>query len=424
LKILKENKEIEYRITTRKTFGPESFFIKKQSEINRYIDVEHTSLTVYKTFEENGIKFRGSASKEIHPTASDAEIRRDVEELAFAAGFVKNRYYPLASPDKAKPEEVTVFDGQKLYVTLERLKDIVFKEDSHKNGRLSFCEFFVKRNEIRIINSSGVDVSYAYNSVYIEGAVTWKEDKEIEVWESYILSDESADLMGENIKRLFEIASKKPHAVAIPKFDGNVLLRGDILSSFFGYYVSNANAMSVFTKQSVFKAGESVQGENIRGDKVNIKLKPVLKGSSFSESYDADGFFLKEVELIKDGALLQYWGNLMSSAYLGTAPTGNLRNIEIGRGSFDEAELKKEPYLEILSFSDFHMEPLTGDFGSEIRLAYYFDGKTVKAVSGGSVSGNIKKVQQDFKFSKELAQFNNFIGPKLVSVKGVSISGE
>lgn len=426
LKLLKEQKDIEYKLTIRKKYGPESFYVKKSLEMNRFVDVVHIYLTVYKVFEENGVKFRGSATKEVHSTSSVEEMQKDISGLAYAAGFVKNAYYPLAQPAKEQPKttEITVFDKQKLYITLEKLQNLVFAQDKHDKGYLSYSEYFVKRNEIRIINSLGVDVSYAVNDVYVETAATWKNDgKEIEVYQSYDFADESTDLMSDKIKMLFEVASKKPQAIITPSFDGNVLIKGEALREFFYYYISNANAMSVFTKQSTFKAGTVVQGENITGDKVSITLKAQLAGSSLSALYDVDGLPLKDTKIIEKGKLLQYWGNLMGSSYLGVEVTGHFRNYQVSGGTFTEAQLKKEPYLEIVSFSDFQMDALTGDFGSEIRLGYYFDGKTVVAVTGGSVSGNIKNVQENMQMTSKTAQYNNFVGPEIILIKNVTISG-
>jgi len=62
--------------------------------------------------------------------------------------------------------------------------------------------------------------------------------------------------------------------------------------------------------------------------------------------------------------------------------------------------MKKEPYLYVVSFSDFSMDSLSGYFGGEIRLAYLFDGEKVTPVTGGSVSGNLLELQKDMAFDQ------------------------
>jgi len=51
-------------------------------------------------------------------------------------------------------------------------------------------------------------------------------------------------------------------------------------------------------------------------------------------------------------------------------------------------EMHAVPYIEPVMFSDFRLDSMTGDFGAEVRLAYYFDGKNVTPVTGGSISGS------------------------------------
>jgi len=69
------------------------------------------------------------------------------------------------------------------------------------------------------------------------------------------------------------------------------------------------------------------------------------------------------------------------------------------------------------------MDGLTGNFGGEIRLGWYFDGSNTIPVTGGSISGNIKDLQKEMYLSKELQKDNNFVGPKIVKLLNVSVAG-
>ena len=85
--------------------------------------------------------------------------------------------------------------------------------------------------------------------------------------------------------------------------------------------------------------------------------------------------------------------------------------------------MKSEAYLELAAFSHFQMNPMTGNFAGEIRLGWYYDGKTRIPVTGGSISGNIREVQENMYLSKELQQDNNFIGPKTIQLYNVTVVG-
>ena len=153
-----------------------------------------------------------------------------------------------------------------------------------------------------------------------------------------------------------------------------------------------------------------------------LHLRPIISGSADSRSIDGDGVYLKDYTLFKDGVLQCYHGQNRFSQYLNVPVTGHIQNVEVEGGSQPVAALKKDPHLELIAFSDFQMNEITGDFGGEIRLAQYFDGKETFAMTGGSISGNFKSVASSMQFSKETHQQDNMICPVALKLSGVSIA--
>ena len=86
-------------------------------------------------------------------------------------------------------------------------------------------------------------------------------------------------------------------------------------------------------------------------------------------------------------------------------------------------EMKKEPYLYAVTFSDFQMDTMSGHFGGEIRLAYLFDGERVRIVTGGSVNGSINACSGGMKFTTERYDSKNYSGPFAVMLPGVRVAG-
>ena len=82
--------------------------------------------------------------------------------------------------------------------------------------------------------------------------------------------------------------------------------------------------------------------------------------------------------------------------------------------------MKKEKYLHIVNFSDFQMDSLSGRFGGEFRLAYYFDGEKTQPVTGGSVSGSILELSDNIHLSSETQKIKGFEGPLALSIDNVS----
>jgi PmbA protein len=158
--------------------------------------------------------------------------------------------------------------------------------------------------------------------------------------------------------------------------------------------------------------GDKLQGD-IEGDALNMSIKAKLDNSVFSAPCDADGFVLEDRIIISNGEVVSGYGSQRFASYLGEEPTGSYRNINVEGGSLTKEDMKK-PHIELISFSDFQTNPLTGDFGGEIRLARYFDGDKYIPYYGGAITGNIKEIQGNFLLSEEIVEQNNYKGPKYI----------
>lgn len=108
--------------------------------------------------------------------------------------------------------------------------------------------------------------------------------------------------------------------------------------------------------------------------------------------------------------------------YLSMPALGSHPPFELAGGESDKAALAKENHLEACAFSDFYMDPTTGNFGGEIRLAYLVkDGKR-SPVTGGSITGNIMENRGIIRFSSELSDYNSCSAPETCLVPKVRIA--
>jgi len=426
LTTLKTFNGLDYLVRETKTRRLEGYNIKKQSEMAREVETCRLSLILYVVFEEEGKKYRGSYNTEIHPGTSADELNEIISQGMYAAGFVKNAYYPLVSPAPPRPAVSTNVD---INSAIKELQAAFHAADTHSQGHISYSEFFVTRSDTRIINSKGVDVGYTTHHVFVETAIhqPTPDGGEIEITEAYRFSLQdipaAASYLQSRVTDLFTVAQKKAVAVPTPTVgDINILLSGECLSTFFSYYHENANAQMVYQSLSTFKEGDVVQGSDT-SDRITVMLDPNMEGSTNSAPYDRHGQPLDSHEIITKGKLVKYWGDMRFSSYLGTLPTGNISNVYVTGGTASVADLRKEPYLELVSFSDFQVNPVTGDLGSEIRLGFYFDGEKTVPVTGGSITGNMANVQDSLRMSLEERQYNNYRGPATVCFRGASISG-
>ncbi|ERI94132.1 modulator of DNA gyrase family protein [Clostridiales bacterium oral taxon 876 str. F0540] len=425
--ILSTIKDISgYKIVETKIESGELFFVRKGLDMNRGKSVHYFSVTVYKDFEEDNTKYRGSSTTTIHPTMHDDEIFSSLNDGAFAAGFIKNEYYPLVKPYKLAPLEIsTNLYGDTIENWLPKITAAVYKADTLENGWINSTEVFLNKVFTRIINSEGVDVSFENYKGEVEFITDWKENGEdIELYKRFDFSEFNYEEITEIVKEQLKISRDKAIAKPTPALGKyTVLLTGGPAEEMFSFYSSQSSAQDKYNHTSNAELNKNIQGDEVNGDLINMTLDPQLTNSSNSVPYDMDGFQLKPVKIFENGILKRFWGDIRHSHYLNIEPTGLIRNIVVEGGKHSAEEFRKEPYLELVAFSDFQMDGLTGDFGGEIRLGWYFDGEKTIPVTGGSISGNIKEVQKNLYFSKELQKNNGFYGPKTIKLLDVSVSG-
>ena len=415
----------EYKIMKRVTSSNELFFIKDELQMNRGKDVEKTTVIVYKNFEENEKKYKGSSSTVLSPTMTLDEMSKAIDTASLAASFVKNEYYELEAPTNQKaPLIPSKFSEGQIIDNISNLVKDIYEENNQFGAFINSTEFFINKIDVQLINSKGIDISYTKYTGEIELIAEAHGEKEaIELYDVIYFSDYDQSSIKKTIIEALKYANLRARAIPMPTVKNlPVILNGIAAKELWGYYTFCASASSIYNHLHDNKVGDNVQGE-VKGDKVTIKLTPVLENSNSSSYYDTNGTFLKEFTVIKDGIIENLIASKRFAHYVGVPCTGDIGNTVVSAGTHSEKEFKSGPYLEILRFSDFQSDPMTGNFGGEFRLGIYFDGEKEIPVTLGSISANIKKVQENMYLCKELAQDNNFVGPKLIKFDSITIAG-
>jgi len=417
----------EYKIIETKTKSTELFFIKDELNMSRGKDVTHINITIYRNYEIDDKKFKGSSTTKISPTMSLKEIEKKIDNASLSASFIKNQYYDLVDPtnDVAPKIKSKFGEGNVIEHISDLVNDLYSEDNSVEGAYINSCEFFINQKHVRIVNSKGVDIEYDVYSGQIELVTESNSEHEgVELFEVLDFSDYDKEWIKDTVKQV--LLKTKLRAIATPLKavkDIPVILTGEAVKTFFNYYNFKASGRMVYEGISQSKIGDMVQSGEIMGDKVTSTMRPEINNSTLSRYHDEDGFFLKEVQTIKDGKLLRFSSAKRFADYLNIEPTGLIRNLVVNGGSKSIEELMEGEHLELLNFSDFQMDPITGNFGGEIRLGMYFNGETSIPITLGSISGVANKVEQEMYFSKELQKLNGFIGPKIIKISNVSIAG-
>jgi len=415
-----------WKINVKETESIELFFIKKSLDMNRRKNVTHYMVTVFKDFEKDGILWRGSSSANIAPSMNQDEVSEIIQDLALAASFVKNKHYDLNKPETDLPDKAdSAFEKGDLSEWIPKLIESLFKGDIYSEGCLNSSEIFVNRSKNHIINSEGIDVVFDDYSGLIEIVAEWDGVKEsVELFRIFKFSDMCPEKIEDEVRQLLNECKEKAIAIPAPAMKNiNVLLSGEAVGQLLDFYVGQSNAQMVYEGISTIKIGENIQGDSVDGDWISLTLEPTLKNSSSSSPYDTDGVTLKRTMIFDKGVLQTYHGSQRYSSYLDIEPTGIIKNASFAPGKFSEEVFRSEPYVELISFSAFDMDPITGDFGGEVRLARTFDGTKTTALTGASVSLNLKECHKNMYLSKEIKQDDSYQGPRSILFKNASIAG-
>jgi PmbA protein len=414
----------EWQIIATDTSSNELFFIKDELQMNRKKDVSIYRITVFKNFEIDGRKLKGSSSTSLSPAYTEEEIIKKIDQAALAASFVNNEYYGLPSPTNDEAKEIdSLFRTGDFLEAISNLVGDLYEENNQFDAFINSSEFFINKREIRIFNSNELNISYTTYRGEIE-LITEAEGKKesIELFDTIYFADYDQAAIKEAIKEQLYLTSLRAKAIPLPNVgEIPVVLNGNAAKDLWIYYVAQASASQKYQHLHDNSVGDNIQGEDILGDKVTVTMKPVIPNSTRSSYYDTDGMFLKEVTLIEDGILTNFYASKRYADYLQVKATGAIGNTVVNGGSLSEKELKQGKYLEVISFSAFQSDPVTGNFGGEFRLGIYHDGENDIPVTLGTVTANINEAQKNMLLSKELVKVDHFIGPKAIKFNKMTI---
>ena len=417
----------EYQINIEKYISAQMFFIKKSLDMKRIENTESISVTVFRSFEKNDKKMKGSSMAHIYNGMTDDEIDKALSSAFLAASFVCNPTYEL----QEKTENKTVIMSSKLndYSVEEccdKMAEALFAEDNRDDVFLNSAELFVYEKNLKILSSTGIDAGYTKRYVSGEFVAQCKEPQDVETYKDFKYYTLDTEALKSKVKKTLEYTLDRAKATEAPKAGKyRVIISDSYVSEIFSYYYSRAEASYIYTKYSTYEVGQNIQALNsegetaeIKGDKISMKIVPAIPLSF-------EGVWQKEHDFMDEGVLKIFHGGVRFSRYLGIEPTGDYdsKGLNIKPGSVSVEDMKKKPYLWVVNFSDFQMDDFTGHFGGEIRLAFLFDGEKVTPVTGGSINGIILDSQTKMYFSKEIQRDANFEGPYAMCFEDVPVAG-
>ena len=380
-------------------------------------DVEHIEVTVYRKLEDG--KFLGSATQEIAPTASDEDAQKIIADLYERAAYVKNPYFEL----NKKP----VQGGGENFDPAKMARDFIetMQQIPETSGEdINSYEIFAESCTRRYVNSEGIDVTVSYPSSTVEVVVNARNnDHEIELYRMYTSGTCDKENLVKEISKTLSYGKDRLVAVPTPALDkATVLFTTADTVEIYKWFAIKAHAMFKYRGYSDWEKGKAIC-ENVEGDTFTIKVVKELPNSSYNAPVDSQGAEIRDMYILKDNVPENFWGDVQFRYYLGVQDSFIATNFAAEGGELSESELRGGNYLEPVEFSDFSVDPITGDIAGEIRLAYWHEGDKVTPVTGGSVSGTLTNLIKNVRLSKELSQYDTAIVPSAVRIENVTVTG-
>ena len=418
IKVLNECNVSDYSISEKTIVSHQAFFIKQKLDQHRISDTKQYDVTIFVDIDGK----RGQTTKELFDGQSDEELRKEIENMKFDASLGLNPYFELVKDQKH-------FEAKEDFNLLDALKNVIKAVSSINDTEtelINSYEVFVNQNYVHIVNSQGLDVSYNKIDEMVEIIInSIKDGHEVEVYHmSTCGPDQPAEVIADEIRAVFKKAHDRSNAVNTKQMlNQHVLISGIDLREFFEYFIEKSNTRAIFSRVSQVKVGDVVQSSD-DCDKITLEIKEKLPRSSKNIPYASDGLKCKDYVLFDEGKYAAYNGDYRTAYYLGIKDVAPAYNYVVKAGSKSVEEMKKDEYLEIVQFSNFQMDAMTGDFGGEIRLAYYYDGKTVTPVTAGSITCNMNNVLNHIYLSKEQSQFDYCVIPSTIELFDINVSGQ
>lgn len=364
-------------------------------------------------------------------TADMASIFARLRYGATMASLTDNQPYPLPEapvggfPTIETSDPLLSGNGEvALADTVDRLRAAVA---SWSSVRLSSAEIFATHSQRELRNSRGLRATSQSTRVYLDFVLIAHEDGNEAEFHAEIERRRLADLMIPGTVDAYAAFARHSLRARPPSAaTGPVLLSGAALPEFFGPIIFNTSGQAQYQKVSRIQPGEFVSGEAPRGDRLTLISDATRPYGLRSAAFDGEGIPAQSVAVVQDGVFTRPWADARYAAYLGITPTGSFANLTVPRGAWSLDGLRsaeRGPVYEIVAFSWFNPDVISGDFACEIKLGYRHDANGTTPIKGGSLTGNVFTALADARLSRESFSDGAYFGPAGIRFAALTVAG-
>jgi len=410
-----------------KTEGAQQYDLRDSTESKRNVENELYVVDVLReTSDPDGAAKCGASSVTILP---GGEIASALDSAALMAGLVHNQPYDY--PESTPLPDVPFADKHLKADPSTAVEDILSQlkavASDNPHVHLTAAECFAETITTHLINSRGIDATQVGTDVQMEWVfIAGEGENEVE---AFAMMDRrrTADLNLEvEAARHVEQAADSLIAGAPHSYSGPVIMRGSTLADVMnsGTIEALSSASFKYTGETQWEIGKPVFRAEVKGDPLNMWANRQLPYGRGSNRFDAEGLPAQRIELIRNNELVAFWARQRFAEYLDLPATGDFGNIELAPGSTPAEELLSAPHIEIVEFSAFVTNMISGDFSNEIRLGYVVDGEKRTPFKGGLLVGNLLDALADVRWSSETGFYGCYLGPTTARFNELTVTGE
>ena len=410
--ILKQYKDIsQYQITETTTYSYEIYFVHKNAETIRTTTSTDYKVLIIQNFDDK----IGTSTFVVQSYMSEDDIRQEIDKALVLCAKALCSPYTLTENEHSKNVINSNLDSFSKEELAKRVYDCFFKKREDEKATINALEIFIKNTFVHLVNSNGTDKEETRSNIFIESIPTYTIGNDsVELYKSYSFNSIDFDELTSEIDASLEDVKSRFYAKHPEKnISCKVIFIAQEIESILWDIAGQVNYGTIYSQSNVYKLNDDLQKDS-NADKLNVTLTNKQNGVTL-KTFDYYGSSFNPIQIVEDGVIKNYYGNVQYATYLNLPKTGNLPFIKLEPGSLKEEEIRSEPYLECASMSGIQINIAQNYIGGEVRLGYYFDGKTKTPISGISISGKLDEFLSSLKLSKETISVSSYEGPKIIS---------
>ncbi len=411
--------------------GAQVYAVPERIESQRLVNVERYKIDVLRqTSDPNGKQSVGSGDATLLP---GEDIQAAIEKAVLTAGLVTNPVHGLPGPAPLPDVPLVDADLQKdpSAVTQKMMEQVRAAASKTSDVYLTAAECFGEIHTTHLINSRGIDAEQESTQIQVEIVLHSERGESNSETFTEMGRRRVSDLnLEEEIEQRTRHTLDLFETTAPPSWQGPVVLRNQVLGMFMagdnlngGVLQTLGSAASKYAKTSPWEIGKSVFRGDVKGDPLTVWANRCIPFGTRSDRFDEEGLPAQRVALIRENELVAFAANQRYADYLNLPATGAFGGVELPPGQRASAALLAEPYVEIIQFSWFNPDLITGDFATEIRLGYLVQNGVRKPFRGGQLVGNYLDALADVHWSAETGFFGAHLGPHTARFNNLKIVG-